>query len=336
MFVTSGTADLESEPAVGQACQDPKGGKHRFKIALSNQILRTYHKRKLYVHGIAVVGNVENAAISGSGSRQFPEPAWPPEPQAPNLLDGPRGAVFDTAKEACEQIDIPDAQARAFRDYKGTIHLVASHYVMRASLGPTLESVKHNCQVAYNSHHDGKPEDFDDATWLDSFFSIDGKRVVALGHMEYHGWEHPGMCASKTDTVTCWYNVDTFHLSEDGGYHFVSPKPPGSFVLGLPYKYQVNQGPQGYSVDTNIIKVGGWYYAIATGWPWPPNCGDRKGARPCLAPDWAAPIRTADILDSKDGEEDRTEIKLFEMEFNPEFLKSLSDLKIALRFELWT
>jgi hypothetical protein len=24
------------------------------------------------------------------------------------------------------------------------------------------------------------------------------------------------------------------------------------------------------------------------------------------------------------------------MEFNPEFLKSLSDLKIALRFELWT
>jgi hypothetical protein len=29
-------------------------------------------------------------------------------------------------------------------------------------------------------------------------------------------------------------------------------------------------------------------------------------------------------------------IKLFEMEFNPEFLKSLSDLKIALRFELWT
>ena len=45
---------------------------------------------------------------------------------------------------------------------------------------------------------------------------------------------------------------------------------------------------------------------------------------------------TANILDSKDGEEDRTEIKLFAMEFNPEFLKSLSDLKIVLRFELWT
>ena len=296
-FVTAGKADLESEPAVSQACQDPRGGKHRFKIALANQRLRSYHKRKLYAHGIAVVGNVENAAIAGSGSKQFPEPARPPEPQAPNLLDGSRVAVFDTAKDSCEQIDIPDTQARAFRDYKGTIHLVASHYVMRASLGPTLESVKHNCQVAYNSRHDGKPENFDDATWLNSFYSVDGKRVVALGHMEYHGWEHAGMCASKTDTAACWYNAETFLMSEDGGYHFTSPKAPANFVLGLPYKYEVNQGPEGYSVDTNIIKTGGWYYAMATDWPWPPNCGDGKGARPCLVPGGAAPIRTGDILD---------------------------------------
>jgi hypothetical protein len=296
-FVTAGKAELESEPAVSQACQDPKGGKHRFKIALSNQRLKSYRQRKLYAHGIAIAGNVENAAIGGSGSKRFPEPAWPPEPQAPNLLDGPRVAVFDTAKDSCEQIDIPDAQARAFRDDKGTIHLVASHYVMRASLGATLESVKHSCQVAYNSRHDGKPGDFDDATWLNSFYSVDGKRVVALGHMEYHGWEHAGMCASKSDTSSCWYNADTFFMSEDGGYHFTSPKPPASFVLGLPYKYEVNQGPEGYSVDTNIIKSGEWYYAMATDWPWPPNCGDGKGARPCLVPGGAAPIRTADILD---------------------------------------
>jgi hypothetical protein len=296
-FVTAGKAELESEPAVGQACQDPKGGKHRFKIELSNQRLRTYHQRKLYAHGIAIVGNVENAAIGGSGGKRFPEPAWPPEPQGPNLLDGARVAVFDTAKESCEQIDIPDTQARAFRDDKGTIHLVATHYVMRASLGPTLESVKHNCQVAYNSRHDGKPEDFDDTTWLDSFYSIDGKRVAAPGHMEYHGWEHAGMCASKTDDVSCWYNADTFFMSQDGGYHFTSPKVPPSFILGLPYKYQVNQGPEGYSVDTNIVKAGEWYYAMVTSWPWPPNCGDGKGARPCLVPGGAAPIRTADVLD---------------------------------------
>ena len=82
-FVTAGKAELASEAAVGQACQDSKGGKHRFKIELSNQRLRTYHQRKLYAHGIAVAGNVENAAIGGSGGKRFPEPAWPAEPQGP-------------------------------------------------------------------------------------------------------------------------------------------------------------------------------------------------------------------------------------------------------------
>jgi hypothetical protein len=212
-------------------------------------------------------------------------------------LDGPRAVVFDTAKDSCELIDIPDAPARAFRDYAGTIHLIASHYVARASVGPTLESVKHNCAVIYNSKHDRSPADFDDATWLDSFYSVDGKCIVALGHMEYHGWEHGGMCGSKTDNNACWYNADTFHLSEDGGYHFGSPKAPANFVVGLPYKYEINQGPEGYSVDTNIVKAGEWYYAMVTDWPWPPNCGEGKGKRPCLAQFGGSPIRTSNILD---------------------------------------
>ena len=109
--------------------------------------------------------------------------------------------------------------------------------------------------MAYNSPHDGNIADFNDATWLNAFYSIDGKRIVALGHMEYHGWEHAGMCAPKTDSASCWYNVDTFNLSEDGGYHFVRPKPPTNYLFSLPYKYQVNQGPEGYSVDANIVKV---------------------------------------------------------------------------------
>lgn len=214
------------------------------------------------------------------------------------VLEGPRVAVFDTSKDSCELIDIPDAPARAFRDYKGTIHLVASHYVMRASLGPTLESVKHNCQIVYNSHHDGNPADFDDATWLDAFYSVDGKRVVALGHMEYHGWEHKGMCGANIDNNACWYNADTLHLSEDGGYHFGSPEAPANFAVGLPYKYEVNKGPEGYSVDTNIIKVGEWYYAMVTAWPWPPDCTGEEGPHPCLVPFGGSPIRTSNLFDA--------------------------------------
>ena len=296
-FVLGGKADLANEPAVDHECQDAAGGKHRFKIALPNQLMRTFQKKSLFAHGIGLVGNVDNAALAGSGRFQFPSPKWPADPPTPAFLDGPPVAAFDTRRDSCEQTDIPDDAARAFRDDKGLIHLVASHSVTRAGLGATLETAKHNCQIVFTSHHDGNPADFDDYTWLTEFYDIDGKDIVALAHMEYHGWEHPGMCASKTDTAKCWYNVDTFFMSHDGGYHFASAKPPANYLLSLPAKYEPNQGPQGYSVDTNIVKVGDWYYASAYSWAWPPNCGQGKGQRPCLVPDATCPIRTGNILD---------------------------------------
>ncbi len=296
-FVLAGTANLPNESAVDHECHDANGGKHRFRIALPNQLLRSFQNKKAYVHGIAVAGNVDNAAIAGSGNLKFPLPKWPADPPTPNLLEGPAVAAFNTAKDSCEQIDIPDESARAFRDYKGTVHLIASHYITRAGLGPTLETVKHNCQVVFNSARDANVADFNDYTWLSAFYSVDGKQIVGLGHMEYHGWEHPGMCSKKTDTASCWYNVDTFNLSSDGGYHFVRPKPPGNYFLSLPAKYQPNQGPQGYSSDTGIVEVGSWYYATAYSWAWPPNCGTGKGQKPCLAPDATCPLRTANILD---------------------------------------
>jgi hypothetical protein len=298
-FVTGGKADIANEPAVDRECKDADGGKHRFRVALPNQLLRTFQRKSLFVHGIALAGNVENAAIAGSGRFALPSPKWPPDPPTPAFVDGPPVAAFDTRRDSCELTDIPDDAARAFRDYKGTVHLIASHSVTRAGLGPTLETAKHNCQIVYKSRHDANPANFDDYTWLTQFYSIDGKQIVALAHMEYHGWEHPGMCASKTDTAACWYNVDTFFMSNDGGYHFASPKPPANYLLSLPYKYQPNQGPEGYSVDTNILKVGPWYYATAYSWAWPPRCGDGKGQAPCLVPDASCPIRTANILDPK-------------------------------------
>jgi hypothetical protein len=213
------------------------------------------------------------------------------------VVDGSRTVVFDTAKDSCEQKDIPDAMARAFRDYTGTVHLVASHYILRQNLGPTLESAKHSCQVAFDSAHDANPSHFNDEVWLDSFYNIDGKKIVALGHTEYHGWEHPGMCRPTTNDLTCEYDADTYHLSDDGGYHFKSFKAPANFFVGIPYKYEIGKGPAGYSVDTNIVKAGEWYYAMSTAWSWPPNCTAGKGPQHCLVPLGGSPIRTSNILD---------------------------------------
>src|ERR1700730_12762807 len=46
--------------------------------------------------------------------------------------------VFDT-RDACEETDIPDEFPHAFRDANNRVHLIASHSVARAMIGPTLD-----------------------------------------------------------------------------------------------------------------------------------------------------------------------------------------------------
>ncbi len=234
-----------------------------------------------------------SAAQSAPGANSQP-PAK--TPTVKGGLDGPRTAVFTVPQDSCAPNDVPDAMARAFRDSTGTIHFVSSSSDMRQSLGPTLETVQHSCAAAYRSANDPNPADYNDQAWLDSFYTFDGKTIVALTHTEYHGWSHPGECHSK-NIFDCEYDADTYHLSKDGGYHFNSFKAPANYVAGFPYKYDIDRGPMGYSVDTNIVEVGGWYYAIATDWTWPPNCSGQGGPHGCLVPGGGSPIRTQNIFD---------------------------------------
>jgi hypothetical protein len=185
--------------------------------------------------------------------------------------------------------------ARAFRDFTGTVHLIASSSETFQNLGPTLEDVHHSCEPAFDSTGDPNPAAFNDQVWLSSFYTLDGMTVAALSHTEYHGWQHPGECATQ-NIVECEYDSDTFHLSKDGGYHFESFRAPANFVAGVPYKYEIDGGPTGFSVDTGIIHFRGWYYAVATAWTWPPNCFGQTGPSRCLI-SGGAPIRTHDVFD---------------------------------------
>jgi hypothetical protein len=217
-------------------------------------------------------------------------------PTVKGTLVGPRKAVFKTPKDSCGPNDIPDAMARAFRDDQGTVHFVSASSVMFQSLGPDLDNLKHSCKAAYRSANDPNPADFNDQAWLDSFYTLDGKTIAALAHTEYHGWAHKGECHSQ-NYGKCEYDSDTYHLSKDGGYHFASFEAPTNFLAGVPYKYEIDRGPMGYSVDTNVVEFGGWYYAVATDWAWPANCSGAPGARRCLVPNGGAPIRTQNVFD---------------------------------------
>lgn len=199
---------------------------------------------------------------------------------------GIKQLVFDTAN-GCEEIDIPDAPARAFRDYRNAVHLIASHYVARAMIGPSLNQLRHDCRAIYRSPKDRDPSHFEYNNWLYSFYSEDGRRVAALVHSEYDAEEIPGMCATPNETNNCWWNTITFAESMDGGYTFVAPRPPKNLVAALPYKYVVGNltSAYGYNTPTNVLKVGEFYYALINDWP---HKEQKYG--PCL-------IRTANVFD---------------------------------------
>lgn len=210
-------------------------------------------------------------------------------------IAGPRTAVFVTPQDSCSPNDIPDAMARAFRDSSGTIHLVSASSIMYQSLGPSLDNLERSCSPAFVSANDGNPADYNDEIWLDSFYTLDGRTIAALSHTEYHGWSFAGECNSQ-NINQCEYDSDTYHQSEDGGYHFESFAGAKNFLAGVPYEYIVDDGPVGYSVDTNVINYGGWYYAVATDdGSWPPNCGGSSD--PCLIQPGGAPIRTKNVFD---------------------------------------
>ncbi len=241
-------------------------------------------------------------ALTGVSSAQSAPQAAAPIPSSTvrvtGTLDGPRSIVLATPQDSCSPNDVPDAMARAFRDSTGTVHLIAASTDLYQGLGPSLNTLQHSCEAAFRSFNDPDPADFNDQSWLDSFYTLDGKTVAALTHHEYHGWAIPGEChvQGNNQYTACEYDADTFHRSDDGGYHFFSFKAPNNFVAGFPYKYEIDRGPMGYSVDTNIVNYGGWYYAVATSWSWPPNCSGTTGQHRCIA-SGGAPLRTQNVFD---------------------------------------
>jgi hypothetical protein len=216
-------------------------------------------------------------------------------PTITGKLVGSPVVIAQTPQDSCTTDDIPDAMARAFRDYTGTIHFVMASDKLYQSLGPSLDSLQHSCQAAFLSKNDANPAAFNDEAWLDSFYTLDGYTIAALSHTEYHGWSHPGECHTQ-NIGECQYDSDTFHLSTDGGFNFQSFTQPKNFLAGIPYQYKVDSGPEGYSVDSNVINYGGYYYAIATAWTWPPNCFGTTGPHRCIT-SGGAPLRTTSFLD---------------------------------------
>jgi hypothetical protein len=171
-------------------------------------------------------------------------------------------AVFRWSTDACEGWDVPDTAARAFRDAEGRVHVIASHHVNRALVGPDLDHLKHDCRVLFRGRQSDEPQAFDDKAWLSGLFTPDGQTVFALVHNEFQGNQRSWLCPSR-EYMRCWRNSVTFAVSRDGGFTFSEPEPPGQLVATPPRPYEGDIGRHvGYFNPSNIIEKDGYYYVF--------------------------------------------------------------------------
>lgn len=180
-------------------------------------------------------------------------------------VTGAAERVFDWSADRCANWDIPDTPARAWRDTTGRVHLVAGSEESRAAVGPGLDALAHDCAVLFRGSRDDDPGAYDDRAWIHATWAgngagngVGGDRVVALAHVEYHGEDRPGRCASAR-AADCWRNAIVELVSTDGGRTFAR----SGLVAALPWRYSSADGRRtGYFNPSNLFADGGYLYAF--------------------------------------------------------------------------
>ncbi len=167
--------------------------------------------------------------------------------------------VYDHGNQACEAWDVPDAPARAWKAADGSVRLLAAHTRARTLSGPSLNAVRHDCRVVFQSGKRDDPSRYDDVGWLTSPYTLDGNTIYGLVHNEYHGHKRRDLCPAG-DYMACWWNALTLTVSKDGGASF----GPAQYLAGIPYKFRGDLGRRaGLFAPSNIVERDGWYYAMA-------------------------------------------------------------------------
>lgn len=178
-------------------------------------------------------------------------------------ITGEAEIVFDWTTDRCDDEDIPDLPARAFRDDSEQVQLIATHFIARRSIGSSLDELQHDCTIVANSVYNADPSQYSDKEWLASLYTEDGKTIYALQHNEYQGHTHQGQCISG-EYFNCWYNSITLAISEDSGASYKNiTAPPNHLVASSPYPYETEAGPNGVFEPSNMIRAeDGYIYAI--------------------------------------------------------------------------
>jgi hypothetical protein len=186
--------------------------------------------------------------------------ASPPAGAATIEVVGPQQTVYDYNTMRCASGDSADGTPRAFRDASNRVQVVVPG-PNRRMIGPSLDSLTHDCVQVLQAHQNEDPALFDDLDWLAGTYTEDGQTIHALVHAEYHGFRHPGWCPGEP-LIKCRYNAVTYAVSTDAGESFVHPPGPQNLVAAIPHRYVPGDGRYGYFSPSNIVKRGNYYYAL--------------------------------------------------------------------------
>lgn len=194
------------------------------------------------------------------------------------VLKGRSSVLYDSTRDACDPIDVPDVNPRAYRDASGNVVMFALHFINRPLRGPDLTHLKIDCHVSLNSSSDADPKHYDDRRYITATWTRDGKNVSALIHHEYHADEHKN--CRVNDALGCWFNTVLAFHSNDGGANFVKSTP--LIVASAPFTQAVEQGRhRGFFNPSNMFADGAYTYVFTstTGWVGqePGSCLFRSG-----------------------------------------------------------
>ncbi len=183
-------------------------------------------------------------------------------PNAQIRFAGGRQIVFNWRTQACEPAQVADLPARAFRDDRGRVQLLLSHFDNFRMIGPSLSRLHVDCRPVMTSAEHANPAAYSDRQWIASPYTEDGRHIWALVHDEYHGNQHPGQCPHGT-YYSCWYNAITLAVSSNAGRSYRSEPAPRGLVAAAPYRYQPGIGPAGVFAPSNLVKRSdGYLYAL--------------------------------------------------------------------------
>ena len=218
--------------------------------------------RKVVLLLAACVATLVAVLSLPSGAEAYPSPGQPFVFNEPFVRQvGPEVMVFDWSVSKCEDNDITDEAARAFKDDTGKVQLMNTHFVnYRWIANTTLDSpYTHPCTKTMSSHNNADPSKYDAKEWLASPWTPDGKTIYALMHMEFRAGDYMSGCPSSG---ACWFNAITSAVSTNSGATFTHATAPAHVVASTPYQFAMN-GPNGYFTPSNIVRSGdGWFYTM--------------------------------------------------------------------------